>query len=140
MKFGDVIMEKTDYLALKKILNFHKYYHDYLQKDALDMLKERLDHAKIYDGSELPEGIVRLYSRITVAKKSGEKQSFQLVLEPDGVNDDNKVSVRSILGAALIGRSEGDQVVLPNKSDQIAIEKVEWMVTKDSMSYSIKNE
>lgn len=140
MKFGDIIMEKTDYLALKKILNFHKYYHDYLQKDALDMLKERLDHAKICDGSELPGGVVRLYSRVTVAKKSGEKQSFQLVLEPDGVNDDNKVSVRSILGAALIGRSAGDQIVLPNKSDQIAIEKVEWMITKNSMSYSIKNE
>ena len=104
MKFGDVIMEKTDYLALKKILNFHKYYHDYLQKDALDMLKERLDHAKIYDGSELPEGIVRLYSRITVAKKSGEKQSFQLVLEPDGVND------RSFRG----GSSSSSQQIRPD--------------------------
>ncbi len=139
MKFGDVIMEKTDYLALKKILNFHKYYHDYLQNEAWDMLKMSVDHAKICDSSELPEGIVGLHSMVTVSERSGKKQTFQLVLEPMEVNDDKKVSVRSILGAALIGRSVGDHVKLPNGSDQITIEQVEWIGTNDRMSYSTKN-
>lgn len=138
MKFGEVTMEKTDYLALKKILNFRKHYHDYLQKDALDMLKERLEHAKICDGSELPEGIVRLYSKVTVAKKSGKKQTFQLVLEPESVNDPSKVSVRSILGAALIGSAVGDEIRIPNTDSRI-IEHVEWMGQKNNIGLSIKS-
>ncbi|MBO0323544.1 GreA/GreB family elongation factor [Muricauda sp. CAU 1633] len=138
MKFGDVIIEKTDYLALKKILNFHKYYHDDLQKDALDILKVSLDHAKICDTSEVPEGIVRLYSNVTVTI-SGKKQTFQLVLEDDHTNNDRKVSVRSILGAALIGLSVGDQVKVPDCMAPIVIEHVEWL-PKDTMRYSLKNE
>ena len=131
-------MEKTDYLALKKVLNFNKYYHDNIQNDALEILKVSLNHAKICDTSELPEDIVRLYSNVTVAM-SGKKQIFHLVLEPDGINDDGKVSVRSILGAALIGRSVGDQVQVPGNMDPIMIEHVEWL-PKEKMSYSLKDE
>lgn len=137
MKFGDVIMEKTDYLALKKVLNFNRYYHDNLQNDALEILRVSLDHAKIYDTSKLPEDIVRLYCNVTVAM-SGMRQMFQLVLEPDGISANGKVSVRSMLGAALIGRSVGDQVQV-NGMDPIVIEHVEWLA-KDTMSCSLKNE
>ncbi|MFD2098837.1 GreA/GreB family elongation factor [Flagellimonas iocasae] len=138
MKFGDVIMEKMDYLALKKILNFHKHYHDYLQKEALDMLKVRLDSAKICDTSEIPEGTVRLYSNVSVVFGSGKKHRFQLVLEPDDENNGEKVSVRSILGAALVGRSVGDTISIPNR-EPITIKQVEWMVPKNKISYSVKN-
>lgn len=133
MKCGDVIMEKMDYLALKKILNFHKYYHDYLQKEALDMLKVRLENAKICDTSEIPEGTVRLYSNVSVVFHSGKKHRFQLVLEPDDEKNGEKVSVRSILGATLVGRSAGDKITVPSK-EPMTIEKVEWMAPKDKIS------
>ena len=132
-------MEKMDYLALKKILNFHKYYHDCLQREALDILKVRLENAKICDTSEIPGCIVRLYSKVSVVSDSGQKSKFQLVLEPDDENNGEKVSVRSILGAALVGCSVGDSIRIPNMEPML-IERVEWMVPKDKISYSLKND
>ena len=38
MKYGSLIMEKKDYLTLKRILNFHRFYEDYAHKDALEQL------------------------------------------------------------------------------------------------------
>ena len=40
-------MEKKDYVTLKRILNFHKYYDDYAHQDALEQLAERIEKALV---------------------------------------------------------------------------------------------
>ena len=71
-------MEKKDYLTLKRILNFHRYYEDYAHKDALEQLGDRIDNALVEDEWDMPDDVVRLNSKVTVEFMKGSRQSFQL--------------------------------------------------------------
>ncbi|MCR9228536.1 MAG: GreA/GreB family elongation factor [Flavobacteriaceae bacterium] len=117
MKYGSLIMEKKDYLTLKRILNFHRYYEDYAHKDALEQLGERIDKALIEDELDMPDDVVRLNSRVTVEFVHGARQKFQLVPSTRGDLKKNKVSIVSTLGASLVGLAVGDQIQLGFPTD-----------------------
>lgn len=126
-------MEKSDYVAIKKVLNFHRHYQDYAHKDTLDTLREQLGNTTVYDAESLPEGVVRLRSEVTVASKSGWWNTFQLVLHADEGKKEDQISVKSTLGAALIGRSIGDVVLvgMPNNALSLEIKAVKWPTSTD---------
>lgn len=110
MKYGSLIMEKKDYLTLKRILNFHRFYEDYAHKDALEQLGERIDGALVEDESDMPDDVVRLNSKVTVEFAPGAQQTFQLVPSTRGDLKKGKVSVVSTFGASLVGLAVGDQI------------------------------
>jgi len=110
MKYGSLIMEKKDYLTLKRILNFHRYYEDYAHKDALEQLGERIDQALVEDEWDMPDDVVRLNSKVTVEFMMGSRQSFQLVASTRNNLKKNMISVVSILGASLVGLAVDDQI------------------------------
>lgn len=130
---NDLIMEKSDYVAIKKVLNFHKHYQDYAHKETLDALREQLGNTMVLDAAELPKGVVRLRSKVTVATKSGWWNTFRVMLHDDTDNKEGQISVKSILGAALIGRSIGDIVLvgMPNSPLNLEIKEVKWAVNED---------
>lgn len=142
MKRNNLIMEKSDYVAIKKVLNFHRYYQDYAHKDTLDTLREQLDNTMVCDEASMPEGVVRLRSEVTVASKSGWWNTFQLVLHADGDNKEDRISVKSTLGAALIGRSVGDIVLvgMPNNALSLEIKAVKWPTFEEKKLPLLKNE
>ena len=76
MKYGSLIMEKKDYLTLKRILTFHRFYEDYAHKDALEQLSERIDRALIEDESDMPDDVVRLNSKVTVEFVHGVRLKY----------------------------------------------------------------
>nr|WP_321415451.1 GreA/GreB family elongation factor [uncultured Allomuricauda sp.] len=117
MKYGSLIMEKKDYLTLKRILNFHRYYEDYAHKDALEQLGDRIDKALIEDEVDIPDDVVRLNSKVTVEFGHGEKQVFQLVPSTKGDLKKNMVSVVSTFGASLVGLAVGDYIQLGFPTD-----------------------
>lgn len=117
MKYGSLIMEKKDYLTLKRILNFHRYYEDYAHKDALEQLGERIDKALIEDELDMPDDVVRLNSKVTVEFGQGEKRVFQLVPSTRGDLKKNMVSVVSTFGASLVGLAVGDNIQLGFPTD-----------------------
>nr|WP_288933959.1 GreA/GreB family elongation factor [uncultured Allomuricauda sp.] len=117
MKYGSLIMEKKDYLTLKRILNFHRYYEDYAHKDALEQLGERIDRALVEDEWDMPDDVVRLNSKVTVEFMMGSRQSFQLVASTRNNLKKNMISVVSILGASLVGLAVDDQIQLGFPSD-----------------------
>lgn len=117
MKYGSLIMEKKDYLTLKRILNFHRYYEDYAHKDALEQLGNRIDKALIEDEVDIPDDVVRLNSKVTVEFGHGEKQVFQLVPSTKGDLKKNMVSVVSTFGASLVGLAVGDYIQLGFPTD-----------------------
>ena len=117
MKYGSLIMEKKDYLTLKRILNFHRYYEDYAHKDALEQLGERIDQALVEDEWDMPDDVVRLNSKVTVEFMMGSRQSFQLVASTRNNLKKNMISVVSILGASLVGLAVDDQIQLGFPSD-----------------------
>ncbi|KAB5491533.1 MULTISPECIES: GreA/GreB family elongation factor [Flagellimonas] len=133
MKRNDLMMEKSDYVAIKKVLNFHKHYQDYAHKETLDALREQLENTTVCSASELPKGVVRLKSKVTVASKSGWWNTFQVMLHDDGDNKEGQISVKSTLGAALIGRSIGDVVLvgMPNSPLSLEIKEVKWAINED---------
>ncbi|WP_421802075.1 GreA/GreB family elongation factor [Flagellimonas sp.] len=112
MKYGSLIMEKKDYLTLKRILNFHRYYEDYAHKDALEQLGDRIDKALVEDEWDIPDDVVRLNSKVTVEFMKGSRQSFQLVASTRDDLKKNMVSVVSTLGASLVGLAVDDQIQL----------------------------
>ncbi|MDF0714862.1 GreA/GreB family elongation factor [Muricauda sp. 334s03] len=117
MKYGSLIMEKKDYLTLKRILNFHRFYEDYAHKDALEQLGERIDQALVEDEQDIPDDVVRLNSKVIVEFVQGAIQTFQLVPSTRGNLEKNMISVVSTLGASLVGLAVGDHIQLGFPSD-----------------------
>ena len=117
MKYGSLIMEKKDYLTLKRILNFHRYYEDYAHKDALEQLGERIDQALVEDEWDMPDDVVRLNSKVMVEFMKGSRQTFHLVASTRDDLKNNMVSVASTLGSRLIGLAVSDQIQLGFPSD-----------------------
>ena len=110
-------MEKKDYLTLKRILNFHRFYEDYAHKDALEQLGERIDQALVEDEQYIPDDVVRLNSKVTVEFMHGARQTFQLVPSTRGDLERNTISVVSTLGASLVGLAVDDHIQLGFPSD-----------------------
>lgn len=110
-------MEKKDYLTLKRILNFHRYYEDYAHKDALEQLGDRIDKALVEDDSDMPDDVVRLNSKVTVEFLHGERKTFQLVPSTRDDLKKNMISVVSTLGASLVGLAVDDRIQLGLPSD-----------------------
>jgi regulator of nucleoside diphosphate kinase len=108
MKYGNLILEKRDFVKLKKLLNFHRHYEDYAHKDVLDRLKERVDAALILDEAEMPDDVVRLNTKVTVADRNGDKRTFFLVGPAERHQRQGTTSVLSSLGASVIGMAQGD--------------------------------
>ncbi|WP_149304733.1 GreA/GreB family elongation factor [Pareuzebyella sediminis] len=116
MDHDNRVFEKRDYVALKRILNFHRHCEDFLQKDVFEILKEGLTQALVKNDEEMPSAIVRLNSKVTLTDEDGQTPTVQLVLPSEKNRDKGKVSVISTLGANLIGFAVGHKVsieVLP---------------------------
>jgi regulator of nucleoside diphosphate kinase len=110
MKYGSLIIEKREYVTLRRILNFHKYYEDYAHKDALERLRELIDDAMIEDEADMPDDIVRLNSKVLLASGAGRNHKLQLVLPAEENIKENKISVIGTLGANIIGLAVDDTI------------------------------
>ncbi|WP_437396115.1 GreA/GreB family elongation factor [Flagellimonas lutimaris] len=117
MKYGSLIMEKKDYLTLKRILNFHRFYEDYAHKDALEQLGDRIEKALVEDESDMPDDVVRLNSKVTVEFVHGARQTFQLVPSTRDNLKKSMISVVSTMGASLVGLAVDDHIQLGFPSD-----------------------
>lgn len=110
MQYGSLVLEKKDFVMIKRYLHLNRYIEDYAHKDVLDTLVENMATALICDEEDMPDDVVRLYSYVQVSSPSGWLETVQLVLPyEDDIAKDN-ISVQSPLGASLIGRSEGDRI------------------------------
>ena len=138
MKYGSLIIEKREYVTLRRILNFHKYYEDYAHKDALERLRELIDDALIEDEADMPDDIVRLNSKVMLASRVGRNQMLQLVLPSEENIKENKISVIGTLGANIIGLAVDDtiQFGIPLYLRSLKIVKVEKPQQRSTGWYS----
>ena len=130
MKYGSLVLEKKDFVMIKRYQHLIHFIEDYAHKDALDHLKENMSHALIYDLEDMPDDIIRMYSDVTISSETGWSETFQLVFPYEDDIKNDKISVQSTLGASVIGRSEGDRIRygLPSDIMSLKIEKVEQTV------------
>lgn len=96
-------------------------------RNSLDRLYKELDNADVRKEEEMPADVVRVCSIVDVGMPAGRKNGLQLVMHGDADLKQNKLSVLSVLGSALIGYRQGASIVwkLPQGDQTITLEKVD---------------
>ncbi len=127
MKYGSLVIEKKEYVLLKRFMNLSGYYRDDTLRTSVKKLVGELETAKIYDEADMPDDVIRFNSTITITSKNGWNRKFKLVMPNDSDVNNNKVSILTPMGAAVIGYSEGDSIrwEFPSGEQKLTIEKVE---------------
>ncbi|CAM4094182.1 GreA/GreB family elongation factor [Gillisia hiemivivida] len=110
MKYGSLILEKKEYVYIKRILNISGYAEDFETQKSLQRLIGELKNAQIVNEADMPEDVIRFNSKIMVYSENGWEKVIQLVIPPDKDAKQNKVSFLTPMGAALFGYSEGDSI------------------------------
>ncbi|MBM1107641.1 GreA/GreB family elongation factor [Aurantibacter crassamenti] len=126
MKYGSLVLEKRDFVMIKRYEHLNHFIEDYTHKDLLETLDENMSNALIFNLEDMPDDIIRMYSTVTVSGPSDWSDTFQVVLPFENDDDNNKISVQSKLGASVIGLSEGDTIKhgIPGDFVVLKIEKV----------------
>ena len=127
MKYGSLILEKKEYVYLKRILNISGYAENHEVQKCLMKLSDELKTAHIVDEEDMPKDVIRFNSTVMVAFNNGIEKTVQLVIPIDKDIKNNKISVLTPMGSALIGYSKDDSIIwnFPNGTQQITIKEVQ---------------
>lgn len=107
MKYDRLIIEKKEYLLLKRFMNLSGYLKDKLIRNSMQTSMELLESAHIYDEKDMPSDVVRFNSLITVSSWKGWEKKFRLVI-PTAGDALNSISILTPQGIAMMGHAEGD--------------------------------
>lgn len=110
MKYGSIMLEKKEYVYVKRILNISGYVGNHEIQKSLIKFTEELKTAHILDEGEFPDDVVRLNSIVTVASDNNWEKTIQIVQPSEKDIKNSKVSILTPMGAALFGYSVGDVV------------------------------
>lgn len=78
------------------------------------LLAEETDRADVVPAGQVPAGTVAIGSVVEYRDATtGEERRFQVVLPPDADFDEGRISILSLVGAGLIGVSEGQSIDWP---------------------------
>lgn len=108
MKYGSLILEKSDYVLIKRMLNLTNNYKDDAQKTSILHLKSELETAIISESEEVPTDVIRINSEVTVSANDGWQYSFQVVEPSESNSLEKKISVLAPMGLAVIGYAKED--------------------------------
>ncbi|MCL6730396.1 GreA/GreB family elongation factor [Sphingomonas hankyongi] len=79
------------------------------------MLLEEIERAELYDAETMPEGHVRLGSKVIfVDERTHEAREVKLVLPADANIAEGRISILTPMGAALYGLGEGQTIRWPD--------------------------
>lgn len=108
MKYGSIILEKSDYVLIKRLLSLTNNYKDDTQKESILKLREELKSSVISDTDDVPSDVVRMNSLVTVASNDGWNYTFTIVEPTQSNNATKSISVLAPMGLAVIGYAKGD--------------------------------
>lgn len=110
MIYGKLILEKKEYVMIKRLLNLTKDYKDSTQKVSLVKFGKEIENAEILDDEKMPLDVVRINSEITIATNDGWQYTFQVVLPAESSNSQKKISLLMPMGAAVLGYAKNDSI------------------------------
>lgn len=139
MKYGSIILEKKEYVYIKRILNISGYSGDHEVQRSLAKFSEELKTAHILDEEEMPDDVVRLNSMVTVKSGTDWEKSIQIVQPSEKDLKTNKISILTPMGAALFGYSVKDVVRwdFPTGTKEIQIMEVTQMAQDKNLDVHI---
>jgi len=108
-------------------MNLMGYYKDETLLKSVKKLQEELGSAQIFDEADMPKDVIRFNTKITIVSQNGWHRTFKLVLPKDSDVKNDKVSILTPMGAAVMGYAESDSISweFPSGEQILTIEKVE---------------
>ena len=101
---GD-LSENAEYHAAKERQSFIE--------GRIGELSYKIGKAKVIDPNSVPKDVIRFASRVIVENlDTEEEQEYMIVGEDEADIKKGKISVTSPLGAALIGKEQGDEAIV----------------------------
>ena len=81
------------------------------KKAYLDQLEKELERAKVVAPEKIPDDVITMNSAVSVRDlESGEETTYTLVFPGETRIEENRISVLSAIGTALIGYRVGDVI------------------------------
>lgn len=91
----------------------------------ISKMESTLARARVIDAKDLPDDAVYILSNVTLQDlKNGETVTYKLVSPEEADFDENKISVTSPIGKALLKRKLGDEIVI-----QVPAGTLEYKIT-----------
>lgn len=84
--------------------------HDAPDPELLRALDRELDRAEIVRSEEMPADVITMNSKVRMTNLDTGRQHTVTVVYSGEANDDDRVSILSPLGAALLGYRAGDEI------------------------------
>ncbi|WP_452218585.1 GreA/GreB family elongation factor [Lacinutrix undariae] len=139
MKYGSLIIEKKEFVILKRLINLSGNFKDAVEKRSVYKLSKELETAIIQDGDEIPDDVIRFNSEITISSKDDWKHTFKLVLPTESDVSKHKISILSPMGTAVIGYAQDDEISweFPQGIKQFKIEKVKQSNQVETLKYNL---
>ncbi|BDW93520.1 MULTISPECIES: GreA/GreB family elongation factor [Flavobacteriaceae] len=127
MKYGSLIIEKKEYVLLKRLINLTGYHKDDTFKRSVGKLREEMESAQILDGEDMPKDVIRFNSWVTITSENGWHKKFKLVMPSKSDVRNNHISILTPMGASVIGYAQGDTYLweFPSGVQQLTIEHIE---------------
>ncbi|MGE5495444.1 MAG: nucleoside diphosphate kinase regulator [Burkholderiales bacterium] len=119
-----IYITETDKRKLQKLIN--EAIQDNIQNEELmsDLIRE-LDRADVVKKADLPRDVITMDSRVLLVL-DGSEEEISLVYPHESDVSDNKISVLSPIGTAILGYREGDTIEwkVPSGVTTIKVKKV----------------
>jgi regulator of nucleoside diphosphate kinase len=127
MKYGNISIEKKDFVYLKSILKVAGFDNNLETRSSLKKLETELKTAIVLDEEDMPKDVIRFNSKIGLTVDGNRKIEMQLVKPALKDLEANKISILTPMGSALIGYAQEDQLMwqFPNGLKRLTILKVE---------------
>jgi regulator of nucleoside diphosphate kinase len=123
-----ILVTQPDMLKLGHLLEQERRWPG-LDREPVQTLRRKLNHAGVVREEEIPSDVVTLHSRVLVRHlDGGPDTNYTLVMPPHASATESAVSVLSPIGAALFGRRKGDEIEygVPGRVQRLAVQKVPY--------------
>lgn len=120
-----VYITENDRIRLKKLIS--DALLEGLQSDkSFGELNREIEKAKVVDIKQLPGDVITMNSKILIQLGENEEEEVTLVYPPEADLIENKISVLSPIGTAILGYREGDTVewAVPSGVMEVKVKKI----------------
>ncbi len=126
MKYEKLYIEKKEFLLLKRFMNLSGYYKDNTFRKSVEKLVGELESAQVCDDADMPKDVIRFNTTLTIGAEKGWRKTFKLVMPKESDVKNDKISILTPMGAAVMGYAEGDSITweFPSGEQKLIIEKV----------------
>ncbi|SDX69202.1 GreA/GreB family elongation factor [Flavobacterium degerlachei] len=123
MKYGNLILCKDEYNSLMRAISISTNNGDKTYKSSLDKLRVELKSARMVDHDDVPKDVIRFNSFVTIYTSFNVERCYQIVVPEKSNIQQNRISILSPMGLALLGYANGDSIMwqFPSGVNEIKI-------------------